>query len=247
VLSPQYEPLQYPLLFPQGTAGWSPPPRNADGGWRFSQIDWYKARLIVEPRFQTFGRLANEYLVDMYSRVEDQRLDYIRAGRVEHLEHFRQANHANAFVIDPDLQLELGSAVRLPSSFPGSRAWASDQVADALALCRRYGKPSLFITITCNPAWPEIASQLERGQTASDIPVVVCRIFKAKVALALRYIKRHFGKVIYIVRVFEFQKRGLPHVHMVIKVRSSLPVFHVSRSIFCSRQLIVLPLLSPAL
>ena len=64
-----------------------------------------------------------------------------------------------AFVIDPDTQAEeLSSAVTLPSSFIGSRAWALEQLVDALALCWEHSKPSFFITITTNPKWPEITS-----------------------------------------------------------------------------------------
>jgi Helitron helicase-like domain at N-terminus len=36
---------------------------------------------------------------------------------------------------------------------------------DAVAIVRRYGKPDLFITFTCNPCWPEIAAELLPGQT----------------------------------------------------------------------------------
>ena len=81
ILSPHYEPLQYPLLFPHGTPGWSP---RAHPDIE-SQIDWYRFRLLTEPRFQVFGRLANEYLVDMFSRVEEEKLAYIREGRIEQL------------------------------------------------------------------------------------------------------------------------------------------------------------------
>ena len=38
---------------------------------------YYRARLLREPRFQFFGRLANEYIVDMFSRDLDTRLEYI--------------------------------------------------------------------------------------------------------------------------------------------------------------------------
>jgi hypothetical protein len=71
ILSPLYEPLQFPIFFPHGTPGWS-----VDKP--MSQIRWYRCRLLSEHRFQQFGRLCGEYLVDMYSRVEDQRLAYIR-------------------------------------------------------------------------------------------------------------------------------------------------------------------------
>jgi hypothetical protein len=113
---------------------------------------------------------------------------------------------------------ELASSLSLPSSFIGSRAWASDHVADSLALCRELGKSSLLVTITTNPSWPEITSQLRAGQTASDIPVIVCRVFRAKLRRALDFIRKRFGRLVYMVQVTEFQKRGLPHAHIVLKV-----------------------------
>ncbi|XP_021721878.1 uncharacterized protein LOC110689399 [Chenopodium quinoa] len=54
-----------------------------------------------------------------------------------------------------------------------------------MALVQRYGKPDLFITITCNTNWPEIKSELAPGEVAQDRPDLVARIFHAKL-LALK-------------------------------------------------------------
>src|SRR5438045_1809734 len=107
----------------------------------------------------------------MFSRVEEERLEYIRASCLFQLNRLEEQREEAAFFLDPDLEVQHSDAVTLPSSFLGSWAWASDQVADALALCREHGKPSLFITITTNARWPEIISRLSPGQSASDIPV----------------------------------------------------------------------------
>ena len=117
-------------------------------------------------------------------------------------------------------QFELFShrGIVLPASFLGSRAWAASEVADSLALCRSKGKPSFFIRITTNPNWPEINEKLAPGQTASDIPLVVCRSFKARLEMAIKVIGKHFGTIVYLIRVIEFQKRGPPHAHLIIKV-----------------------------
>jgi hypothetical protein len=40
---------------------------------------------------------------------------------------------------------------KIPASFIGSCAWALDQVADALAIAWKLGKPSIFLTIITNP------------------------------------------------------------------------------------------------
>ena len=39
---------------------------------------------------------------------------------------------------------------------------------DAMGFVRNKGKPSFFITSTCNPAWPEITRELLSGQDVKD-------------------------------------------------------------------------------
>jgi hypothetical protein len=100
----------------------------------------------------------------------------------------------------------------------GSRAWASDQVADALALARDLGNPTFFITMTSNPKWPEITDQVKPGQHFTDLPTVACRAFHVRLAYLKLFMRQHFGTVVYMVSVVEFQKRGLPHCHILVKV-----------------------------
>ncbi|GKD40405.1 DNA helicase PIF1, ATP-dependent, partial [Tanacetum coccineum] len=53
---------------------------------------------------------------------------------------------------------------------------------DAMALCRTYGNPDLFITFTSNPKWLEISEMLAYfpRQKAHDRPEVGTRVFKMK-------------------------------------------------------------------
>lgn len=69
---------------------------------------------------------------------------------------------------------------------------------DAMALCRRKGKPDYFITMTCNPDWPEIQEVLQEyfpGETVSDHPEITAKMFNLKLnALRHDILKRHgFG------------------------------------------------------
>lgn len=69
---------------------------------------------------------------------------------------------------------------------------------NAMAICKHYGPPDLFITFTCNPKWPELC-RLARmhGGAASDIPAVwVSRCFKIKLDEMLNDFKewRYFWK-----------------------------------------------------
>ncbi|GJW53523.1 ATP-dependent DNA helicase PIF1-like protein [Tanacetum coccineum] len=91
---------------------------------------------------------------------------------------------------------------------------------DAMALCRAYGNPDLFITFTSNPKWPEIAKMLAYfpGQKAHDRPKVRAHIFKLKLTELLDDLtKKHvFGQSEAVIYVIEFQKRGLPHAHILL-------------------------------
>lgn len=213
LFSRHYEPLQYPLLFPHGTPGWGlSDSQNGDlvpvQNVPFTQRVWYRCRLITEDRFLTFGRLTCEYICDMYSRVEEQRLGFIRRG----LTSAQIPSYEDGAEGDDPSNLEL------PTSFLGSRKWAAEQTADSLALARTYGRPSFFITITCNPKAPEIQSRLRPGQDACDVPLIVARSFKVRHERLLKLLRTKFGTLVYIVKVIEFQKRGWPHAHIVCKV-----------------------------
>ena len=52
---------------------------------------------------------------------------------------------------------------------------------DELAIVRRHGKLTYFLTVTCNPEWPEIRNHPGmNGQRASDRHDLTCREFNAK-------------------------------------------------------------------
>lgn len=169
ILNPLYEPLQYPLLFPHGTMGWG---ESMHSVLKWTQREYYKARLLTEPRFQFFGRLGCEYICDMFSRMEDQRLQYIRQGKRQEALDFSGEAAADP---DDDDSVE---AFNLPASFTGSSQYLSNNVADSLALARQRGKPDMMVTATCNPNWPEIRSQLRPGQSACEVPQITNRVFK---------------------------------------------------------------------
>ncbi|CAF1613761.1 unnamed protein product [Adineta ricciae] len=114
--------------------------------------------------------------------------------------------------------LRPGRIVILPSSFQGSPRAMQQNYQDAMAIVRKYGKSDLFITFTCNPTWREIHEQLLPGQMPADRPDLITRVFKLKLNQIIDDIfKRHIlGRTIANVFVIEFQKRGLPHCHMLI-------------------------------
>eukprot|EP00889_Picochlorum_renovo_P007403 jgi/Picre1/34433/NNA_001901.t1 len=108
-------------------------------------------------------------------------------------------------------------AAEVPASHIGSRAYFRKKRYDTYALARAFGNPSLFITMTCNPNWPEIQREIRHGQAAQDRPDIVSRVFHAK----LRQLKddlikgKVFGEAKALTYRVEYQ-RGLPHVHMLL-------------------------------
>ncbi|KAI5449084.1 hypothetical protein NCC49_005354 [Naganishia albida] len=76
--------------------------------------------------------------------------------------------------------------------------------------------------MTCNTKWKEIQEELYPGQTASDRPDLVARVFGMKLKALLDDIRKHkfFGEVTGRVHTIEFQKRGLPHAHILIIIKT---------------------------
>lgn len=168
ILNSLYEPLQYPLLFPHGSEGWGLHLRESDSRW--TQREYYKFRLLTESRFCQLAHLGCKYMCDMFSRMEDECLDFVRKGKAVEAELF--GNN------DPDADDDDAVPFTLPASFTGSPKYYADCTADALALSCQRGKPDLMVTATCNPNWPEIRCRLLPGQGATEIPHVTNRVFK---------------------------------------------------------------------
>ena len=104
------------------------------------------------------------------------------------------------------------------STYVGSPRALKENFEDAMAIIKKYGKPDLFITFTCNPKWREITENLFPGQTANDRPDLVTRVFELKSNNLLNDIYKQgvLGEVVTHVQVIEFQKCGLPHAHILL-------------------------------
>ena len=87
-----------------------------------------------------------------------------------------------------------------------------------MAICRKFHRPDFFITFTCNPNWTEITKELRENETVQDRPDLVARVFKLKKDQLMKDIRseRVLGKVPAFLWLIEFQKRGLPHAHILV-------------------------------
>ncbi|GBN10084.1 hypothetical protein AVEN_174520-1 [Araneus ventricosus] len=108
------------------------------------------------------------------------------------------------------------------SELNGSPHYMQQNYQDAMAMVRKFGKPDLFLTFTCNPSWFEVLNCMEGVQRPEDRPDIIIRVFNMKLKELLEDICKHgiFGTVLTYIYVIEFQKRGLPHAHILLTLDS---------------------------
>lgn len=68
----------------------------------------------------------------------------------------------------------------------------SEKYQDAMAICRWYGNPYLFITFTANPNWVELKEHLDAygGDSPNNRPDLECRVFKLKLEEMMKDFKK---------------------------------------------------------
>jgi hypothetical protein len=120
-------------------------------------------------RLHSFGKLFHQYVVDMYDKMEQQRLSFIMFNQ-KSLRTEVYSELTDSIRLDDNDMSSVGKLVILPSTFIGSPCFMAQLYYDAKNLVRRFGKPDLFITFTCNPVWPETENELLINQKPSDRP-----------------------------------------------------------------------------
>ena len=106
-----------------------------------------------------FGRLFQDYVTNMYSKIEMQRLHYFNSDTGQkHIraELYQRLTDALSNKSHTNNLKNIGKKVILPSSFIGGPRNMHQLFQDSMGLIRKFGKPDLFITFTCNTYWPEI-------------------------------------------------------------------------------------------
>lgn len=234
VLSSALDPLAYPLLFPSGETGWHPNmthnvARNSDARNstsvnprnKVTMLQYACYRLALRDNMFSLlhhcKKLFLQWIVDMYVRIEGSRLHFLRHNQAN-LRSELYCNLTDHFATNVNVDLPLGRRIILPTSFVGSPRNMHQNYLDAMSIVAQFGKPSLFITMTCNPQWPEIVQVLEDVETSNFRPELIVRVFKGKLKELIYAIvtREIFGKVVAIFYTIEFQKRGLPHAHILV-------------------------------
>ena len=147
-------------------------------------------------------RLGEMYLVDMISRIIDYRIQFhrynqhtlfghnspnVRLNTTEYTHTANDFDQQNDDEINNDGEENYiyngnesdESKTFLSQSFHGSKRHLLSLAQNALCLVSEYGRPTLFITLTCNPYWTEIKEML-LGETTYDRADITCKVFPFK-------------------------------------------------------------------
>ena len=126
--------------------------------------------------------------------------------------------------MDPDYVRpgQIGQRFVLPSSFTGSPRHMFEIFQNSMAITRYNQHPDIFLTMTANHNWPEITSALLPYQKPIDRPDLIARVFELKRKSLMKEIETNkvFGNKVLHVFTIEFQKRGLPHMHALLFLKS---------------------------
>jgi hypothetical protein len=226
---PAYLPLHYVLMFPHGDKGWHPNIQlrfiaKADGTERVrdtvSQQSWFRYHLFCRPGNTTipfaYFRLFQQYLVDAHAVCDQARLYWIKQNQ-KTLRADLYQGVADAVTSDDGSEVRLGRRIVLPSSYLGGSRFISRCYQDSMAIVRRLGRPTLFITFTATSWWPEVERELGQGDSGVNRADLICRVFYLKMKQLLKELyDGKFGEHLGHVFTIEYQKRGLPHIHLLL-------------------------------
>ncbi|CAJ2662431.1 unnamed protein product [Trifolium pratense] len=232
-----YLSYQYPLLFPYGEDGYRPKTAHRDDDHdeapdfnkrnRLTIREWLAYRIQTrsfEAKTLLSSRsLFQQFLVDGFSMLESERIKWLGKNQSK----LRVSKYDNLSGQASQNQIQgsnTGRRVVLPSSYVGGPRFMDQLYFDGMAISSKVGFPDLFITFTCNPNWPEIQRLLAPlRQKAHDRLDIVARVFKFKFDNLLPDLTKKgiLGKVLAYMYTIEFQKRGLPHAHILLFLHPS--------------------------
>ncbi|KAE8904942.1 hypothetical protein PF002_g15780 [Phytophthora fragariae] len=196
------------------------------GGRLFQQYCVDQRAKCEQEQLRWIASHQAELRADQYRGVQDALLNeattVLNEGKGLLTEYDRETGtlqHPDGDQRRPDHFLnQIGKRIVLPSTHSGSPRAMYKSYQDSMAIVREYGKPDVFVTMTCNPTWEEIEEKIpESNQSAQDRPDVVARVWQQKLAELLKDLDEGvLGRVMARIYVVEFQKRGLPHAHILV-------------------------------
>ncbi|KAI5383749.1 hypothetical protein KIW84_070925 [Lathyrus oleraceus] len=212
--------FQYPLLFPYGEDGYRPNVRHRDKGTNIrhfidiTQSEQNNKDIPWEEATKRNRLTIREWLAFRIQSRSNEAQTLLRSRRL-----YQQ------FLVDGFTMMESERLRWLRKNQSKLRVGKYHNLNEYNSNGETHGSNTdLFITFTCNPNWPEIQRLLGSVHLkASDRPDIISRVFKMKFDELLSDLtkKSLLGKVLAYMYTIEFQKRGLPHAHILIFLHPS--------------------------
>nr|GEU82985.1 DNA helicase [Tanacetum cinerariifolium] len=175
---------------------------GVDRGKRITMLAYYDYQLHF--RLQQYDlyfrgcRVFQQYVVDVFCAVEQNRLDFIRKKQKDIQSDYLSGLYDVISRGERD-GYEVGGRIILPMSFTGGPRYMYTHYLDAFSIYRKLGNPQFFITFTCNINWPKIERFMSEYPhlTAFDRANVVCRVFEQNIQALIAFLReeRVFGIV----------------------------------------------------
>jgi len=153
-----YDALQYPLMFWRGGDGYHfnlkqiVSVSGLNTNKKISAMDFYACRIMIRKNPKNYllryNQLFNQFIVDMYAKIKNQRLCYIRYNQSK-LKVNQYIHLKDAFITDGNIE-NIGQKLILPARFIGSPRHMHEYTQDALCITQNNGKPCLFMMFTRN-------------------------------------------------------------------------------------------------
>ena len=228
-----YDPTAYPLVLPFGDDGYSID--HIYEKRKLTALEFYRYHIQVRDGFNTLlksKRLYQEWLCDMWSKIEGSRLKFIKNNQDQlRVDQYTGLQDALAEVRgkqkDTEIpeEVKVGQMIILPASFTSSPRYMYSHYLDALAIAREFRKFTLFITMTGNPQWSTVQCNLFEGQKAYDRPDIMNRVFNKMLQDLMTDLKFGvLGPVKAWLYTIEGQLRCLKHAHILILLSIQLDV-----------------------
>ncbi|XP_028109697.1 uncharacterized protein LOC114308332 [Camellia sinensis] len=127
---------------------------------------WHKNDEVVEYR--------EDDILSKNIKVETSRLDYLRVNQKEIRTDVYQGI-VDSITTRESKASTIGRRIILLGSFIGGPRDLRKRYIDAMTLVQRFGKPDIFLTMTCNPSWSEIKAELLPNEEPQNRPDLLVR------------------------------------------------------------------------
>ncbi|CAD5232933.1 unnamed protein product [Bursaphelenchus xylophilus] len=191
-----------------------------------------KYRLQRRPRDRGVHRIYNHYklggrwICQKALGIEEQVFDYYEKNVVpkRRVDAKYVRENFSELLKQKSKGYQLGKLTRMPPGHRYSRRYYQRQYSNCIAMAQTLSSPSFFITLTANSEWPDFLQLCgNKGVDPKNAYDILNRVFRQKVVELMRRIappqkgqQGWFGQCLGYYMSLEFQKRGNPHVHLLL-------------------------------